>query len=105
MPGVFYDRMGEMKLAAGLWTRDELKWDIHPVKHLPVSILILTGYVVMNKELPEKYGECSLLVYKEQVMGTGTTYREAVEDAENKLPPKPRQSRQCITVWRIEIPL
>jgi hypothetical protein len=39
-------------------------------------------------ELLEKYGECSIIVYKEQVIGTGKTYDEAVEDAERNLPPE-----------------
>ncbi len=40
-----------------------------------------------EKELLEKYGECSIIVYKEQVLGVGTTYDEALEDAERNLPP------------------
>jgi hypothetical protein len=40
-----------------------------------------------EKELLEKYGECSIIVYKEQVLGTGPTYAAALEDAERNLPP------------------
>ncbi|MBZ0282656.1 MAG: hypothetical protein K8L97_18085 [Anaerolineae bacterium] len=39
-----------------------------------------------EKELLEKYGECSIIVYKEQVLGVGATYDEAVQDAEHNLP-------------------
>lgn len=41
-----------------------------------------------EKELLEKYGECSIIVYKEQVLGVGSTYDEAVQDAEHNLPPE-----------------
>ena len=39
-----------------------------------------------EKALLEKYGECSIIVYKEQVIGVGDTYQEAIEDAERNLP-------------------
>lgn len=38
-------------------------------------------------ELLEKYGECSIIVYKHQVIGVGQTYEAAVADAEYNLPP------------------
>ncbi len=38
-------------------------------------------------ELLERYGECSIIVYKEQVIGVGDTYAAALEDAERHLPP------------------
>jgi hypothetical protein len=41
-----------------------------------------------EKTLLEKYGECSIIVYHEQVLGVGATYDEAVQDAERKLPPE-----------------
>lgn len=41
-----------------------------------------------EKELLEKYGECSIIVYKEQVIGVGDTWEESVEDAERNLPPE-----------------
>ncbi len=40
-----------------------------------------------EKALIEKYGERSIIVYQQQVIGVGNTYSEALEDAENKLPP------------------
>ncbi len=39
-----------------------------------------------EKELLDKYGERSIIVYKKQVIGVGNTYAEAVEDAERRLP-------------------
>jgi hypothetical protein len=41
-----------------------------------------------EKELLEQYGECSIIVYKEEVLGVGATYKEAVADTEAKLPPE-----------------
>ena len=40
-----------------------------------------------EKELLEKYGECSILVFKEQVIGVGNSFQESLEDAERNLPP------------------
>jgi hypothetical protein len=40
-----------------------------------------------KKELIEKYGECNIIVYKEQVLGVGSSYKEALENAERDLPP------------------
>jgi hypothetical protein len=41
-----------------------------------------------RQELLEKYGERSIIVYKEQVIGVGDTYEAAVQDAEFKLAPE-----------------
>ena len=59
-----------------------------------------------EKELLEKYGECSIIVYKEQVLGVGATYDEALANAEQNLPlemgaiftwkPYPVQSREFL---------
>lgn len=40
-----------------------------------------------EKALLEKYGECILLIYQEQVIGQGDTYEAAVADAERNLAP------------------
>lgn len=40
-----------------------------------------------REELLETYGECIVLVYEKQVIGTGHTIQEAAEDAERNLPP------------------
>lgn len=37
--------------------------------------------------LLEQYGECVILVYEQQVIGTGQTLQEAIDDAERNLPP------------------
>ncbi len=39
-----------------------------------------------EKELIEQYGERSIIVYKEKVIGVGNTYAEALLDAEHNLP-------------------
>ena len=41
-----------------------------------------------KRELLEQYGECSIIVYKERVIGVGNTYKEALENAEHNLPPE-----------------
>jgi hypothetical protein len=38
--------------------------------------------------LLEKYGECSIIVYEQKVIGVGDTYDEALADAERNLPPE-----------------
>lgn len=40
-----------------------------------------------EKDLLAEYGEMSIIVYREQVLGVGTTYEEALADAERNLPP------------------
>lgn len=40
-----------------------------------------------ERELLEKYGECSIIVYQQKVIGVGKSYDAAVEDAERNLPP------------------
>ncbi len=40
-----------------------------------------------EQELLEKYGECSIIVYQQQVIGVGATYAAALEDAEKNLAP------------------
>jgi hypothetical protein len=44
-------------------------------------------YRANYKALLEQYGECSVVIYKEQVIGRGMTYQESLEDAERNLPP------------------
>jgi hypothetical protein len=44
-------------------------------------------YRANYKALLEQYGECSIVIYKEQVIGRGMTYQESLEDAEGHLPP------------------
>lgn len=37
------------------------------------------------QQLLDQYGECSIVVYKEQVIGVGDSYESALQDAENNL--------------------
>jgi len=39
-----------------------------------------------ERELLEQYGECSIIVFQQQVIGVGPTYDEALVDAERNLP-------------------
>lgn len=39
-----------------------------------------------EKELLAQYGGCSIIIYREQVLGTGPTYAAVLEDAERNLP-------------------
>lgn len=38
-----------------------------------------------EKELLEKYGECSIIVYQQRVIGFGPTYAASLQDAEKNL--------------------
>ncbi len=38
-------------------------------------------------EVLEKYDECSILVFREQVIGVGAIYSAMLENAETNLPP------------------
>ncbi|MFN8373304.1 MAG: hypothetical protein U0694_10575 [Anaerolineae bacterium] len=40
-----------------------------------------------EKELLEQYGECSIIVYQEHVLGVGANYDEALASAEKNLSP------------------
>jgi len=39
-----------------------------------------------EQELLEKYGECSIIVFQQKVIGVGPSYAAALEDAERNLP-------------------
>lgn len=59
----------------------------HPHGQTPPNVFSDFHWIRLHeKELLEKYGECSIIVYKEQVLGTGPTYTAALEDAERNLP-------------------
>jgi hypothetical protein len=59
----------------------------HPLGQTPPNIFTDFDWIRLHeKELLEKYGECSLIVYKEQVLGFGATYDKALENAEQNLP-------------------
>lgn len=59
----------------------------HPYGQTPPNLYEEFEWVHDNREaLLEKYGEIYIVVYQKQVIGTGTTRSEALEDAEVHLP-------------------
>lgn len=59
----------------------------HPYGETPPNIFHDFDWIHRHeKELLEQYGECSIIVFKEQVLGVGATYAEALQNAENNLP-------------------
>src|SRR5688572_10934079 len=59
----------------------------HPKGATPPNIFSDFDWVRRNeKTLLEQYGECSIIVYREQVIGVGANYNEALENAERNLP-------------------
>lgn len=60
----------------------------HPYGQTPPNTFSDFDWIKRNeKALLEQYGECTIIVFKEQVIGKGTTYDEAVENAEHQLAP------------------
>jgi hypothetical protein len=60
----------------------------HPYGETPPNVYSDFEWIRLHeKELLEQFGECSIIVYNEKVIGIGETYAEAVEDAERNLPP------------------
>lgn len=60
----------------------------HPYGQTPPNVYSDFDWIRRNEqELVEQYGECSIIVYQQQVLGTGPTYAAALEDAERNLPP------------------
>jgi len=58
-----------------------------PGEHIPKHIITDHDWVRQNQtELLKKYGPCFLIVYHEQVIGSGLTEEEAVAHAESNLP-------------------
>ena len=59
----------------------------HAYGETPPNIFTDFDWVRRNeKTLLEQYGECSIIVYREKVIGVGATYDEALVDAERRLP-------------------
>jgi hypothetical protein len=59
----------------------------HPLGQTPPNVYSDFDWIRRHeKQLLDKYGECSIIVYNEQVLGTGPNYRAALEDAEQNLP-------------------
>jgi hypothetical protein len=69
--------------------------DPHPIKTtrtedepLPANFVADNQWFRENREsLLDEYGECMVLIYEGEVIGTGQTYDETVENARQKLPP------------------
>jgi hypothetical protein len=60
----------------------------HPYGQTPPNVFSDHDWVRRHEnELLKQYGECAILVYKEQVVGVGSNLQEAIEDAERHLPP------------------
>jgi hypothetical protein len=59
-----------------------------PYGQTPPNVYTDFDWVRRNeKQLLEKYGECSIIVYNQQVIGIGKSYQAALENAEQNLPP------------------
>ena len=60
----------------------------HPHGQTPPNMVSDFAWIQRHeKELLEQYGECSIIVYQEKVIGVGATYQAALENAEANLPP------------------
>ena len=60
----------------------------HPHGQTPPNIYSDFDWIRRHeKELLEAYGECSIIVYQQQVLGVGETYEDALENVERNLPP------------------
>jgi hypothetical protein len=51
-----------------------------------------------RQELLQKFGECHIVAYHEQVLGYGATYDEAIENAAHNLPPDIEQI-ETMVIW------
>jgi hypothetical protein len=59
----------------------------HAYGETPPNVFSDFAWVRAHKEaLLTQYGECSIIVYQERVIGSGLTYESALADAENNLP-------------------
>jgi hypothetical protein len=60
----------------------------HPYGQTPPNTFADFDWIRQHeRELLAEYGECSIIVYRQQVIGVGATYAAALEDAERRLPP------------------
>jgi hypothetical protein len=59
-----------------------------PIGQRPPNVFSDFEWARQNRQaLLEKYGECSILVYNQKVIGVGPTYKDALENAEQNLAP------------------
>jgi hypothetical protein len=55
----------------------------HPYGQTPSNFYSDFDWIRRHEQaLLKKYGECSIIVYQQRVIGVGTTYAAALEDAE-----------------------
>jgi hypothetical protein len=55
----------------------------------PASVFHDLAWVSDNRlDLYQKYGRCYVLVYQEEIIGTGKTIDEAIQDADSRLSPE-----------------
>lgn len=59
----------------------------HPLGQTPPNVYDDFDWIRQHEqELLEQYGECSIIVYQQKVIGVGATYSDALENAERNLP-------------------
>ena len=83
----------------------------HPYGETPSNIFSDLDWVRKNeKALLEKYGECSIIVYQQTVIGVGDTYEKALANAEqhstsydqDKITPVHERLRHRNPFWRVK---
>jgi len=58
----------------------------HPYGQTPPNVFSDFDWIHRHeKELLDRYGECSIIVYNEQVIGVGDSYEKALKNAEQNL--------------------
>ena len=59
----------------------------HKYGETPANVFSDFDWIRLHEhELLEQYGECSVIVYQERVLGVGATYEDALQNAEHNLP-------------------
>lgn len=59
----------------------------HPYGQTPVNVYSDFDWIRRHEaELLQEYGECSIIVYQQQIIGVGSTYAAALANAETNLP-------------------
>jgi hypothetical protein len=60
----------------------------HKYGETPANVFSDFDWIRLHEnELLEQYGECSVIVYQQHVLGVGATYDDALKNAEHNLPP------------------
>lgn len=72
----------------------------HPLGQTPPNVYDDFDWIRQHEsELFEQYGECSIIVYEHKVIGVGATYVEALDNAEQNLPPALRGTITPVHQW------